>query len=92
LSNRALVKNLIHLTLYAWNKVVSAVGAKPPHDGSSAPRVCARRGKAQRKQRLLALVIPPKRALAMRLDATLSTSEMVAPGTIAVGREVAKGL
>ena len=39
LSNRALlVNNLIDLALCAGNRVVSAVGAKPPHDGRSRVR------------------------------------------------------
>ena len=36
LSNRTLlVNNLLDLALYAGNRVVSAVGMKPPHDGRS---------------------------------------------------------
>src|SRR5215831_3748639 len=36
LSNRTLlVNNLFDLALYAGNRVVSAVGMKPPHDGCS---------------------------------------------------------
>src|SRR6516162_738183 len=36
LSNRRLlVNNLLDLALYAGNRVVSAVGMKPPHDGRS---------------------------------------------------------
>src|SRR6516165_3697486 len=36
LSNRTLlVNNLLDLALYAGNRVVSAVGMKPPHDGCS---------------------------------------------------------
>jgi hypothetical protein len=50
LSNRTLlVNNLLDLALYAGNKVVSAVGMKPPHDGRSRvrpPRICARSGSA----------------------------------------------
>src|SRR5215471_11113862 len=39
LSNRALlVNNLLDLALYAGNRVVSAVGMKPPHDGRSRVR------------------------------------------------------
>src|SRR5215831_14213361 len=39
LSNRTLlVNNLLDLALYAGNRVVSAVGMKPPHDGRSRVR------------------------------------------------------
>src|SRR6516165_2106567 len=39
LSNRRLlVNNLLDLALYAGNRVVSAVGMKPPHDGRSRVR------------------------------------------------------
>ena len=39
LSNRGLlVNNLLDLALYAGNRVVSAVGMKPPHDGRSRVR------------------------------------------------------
>src|SRR6516164_1909361 len=39
LSNRTLlVNNLLDLALYAGNRVVSAVGTKPPHDGRSRVR------------------------------------------------------
>ena len=39
LSNRALLVNsLVDLTLYAGNRVVSAVGMKSPHDGRSRVR------------------------------------------------------
>ncbi len=39
LSNRALLVNgLLDLTLYAGNRVVSAVGMEPPHDGRSRVR------------------------------------------------------
>jgi len=39
LSNRTLlVNNLLDLALYAGNRVVSAVGMEPPHDGRSRVR------------------------------------------------------